>query len=326
MAISVIDAVSAAFRRTGRVLFQPFDLGKWFVLGFCAWLAQLGEGGGGGGNFNVPGGGPGGGGGGGSPFREPFEEAFHWVEANLAVVLIVAAAVVLVVVAISLLIVWLQCRGRFMFLDGVVRNRGAVVEPWHRYRRLANSLLLFRLVVGALGFGAILFAVLLGLAIAWADIEAETFGAAAVIGIVTAVLLTVVVAVTLGVVRLLVNDFVVPVMYLRDVRIMAGLGLFDREILRGHVGKIVVFYLMKIVLVMGMGVAAMIVTCVTCCLAALPYLGTVILLPLPVFLRSYSLHFLDQFGDGWRVFPPEASAAAPAASAGPVAPGPLPPA
>ena len=127
------------------MLFQPFDLGKWFVLGFCAWLAQLGENGGG--HFNMPsGGGPGGGGGGGSPF----EEAFHWVQANLAVVLIVAAVIVLVVVVISLLIVWLQCRGKFMFLDGIVRNRGAVVEPWHRYRRHANSLFLFRLVVGAL--------------------------------------------------------------------------------------------------------------------------------------------------------------------------------
>jgi molecular chaperone DnaJ len=26
-----------------RVLFQPFDLGKWFVIGFAAWLAHLGD-------------------------------------------------------------------------------------------------------------------------------------------------------------------------------------------------------------------------------------------------------------------------------------------
>ena len=24
---------------------EPFDSGKWFIIGFCAWLAQLGEGG-----------------------------------------------------------------------------------------------------------------------------------------------------------------------------------------------------------------------------------------------------------------------------------------
>jgi hypothetical protein len=36
--------------------------------------------------------------------------------------------------------------------------------------------------------------------------------------------------------------------------------------------------------------------CVTCCLAGLPYLGTVFFLPLFVFARSYSLYFLRQFG------------------------------
>ena len=32
--------------RVKQMLFRPFDLGKWFVIGFCAWLAYLGEGGG----------------------------------------------------------------------------------------------------------------------------------------------------------------------------------------------------------------------------------------------------------------------------------------
>ena len=43
--ISVAEPVSPALERVKRILFQPFDLGKWFVIGFCAWLAQLGEGG-----------------------------------------------------------------------------------------------------------------------------------------------------------------------------------------------------------------------------------------------------------------------------------------
>ena len=52
--INVVEPVSPALERVKRVLFQPFDLGKWFVIGFCAWLACLGEGGGSG--FHVPGG------------------------------------------------------------------------------------------------------------------------------------------------------------------------------------------------------------------------------------------------------------------------------
>ena len=51
--ISVTTPISQAIERVRQILFNPFDLGKWFVIGFCAWLAGLGEsGGGGGGNFN----------------------------------------------------------------------------------------------------------------------------------------------------------------------------------------------------------------------------------------------------------------------------------
>jgi hypothetical protein len=39
---------------------------------------------------------------------------------------------------------------------------------------------------------------------------------------------------------------------------------------------------------------------------ALPYLGTVLLLPVLVFKRSYSTYFLAQFGPAYNVFPPAA--------------------
>ncbi len=45
-AISVTAPVGQAFDRMKRMLFQPFDIGKWFVIGFCAWLATLGDSGG----------------------------------------------------------------------------------------------------------------------------------------------------------------------------------------------------------------------------------------------------------------------------------------
>ena len=50
--ISVTEPVSPALERVKTMLFKPFDLGKWFTIGFCAWLAALGEGGGSGMNFN----------------------------------------------------------------------------------------------------------------------------------------------------------------------------------------------------------------------------------------------------------------------------------
>jgi hypothetical protein len=34
----------------------------------------------------------------------------------------------------------------------------------------------------------------------------------------------------------------------------------------------------------------------------LPYIGTVILLPAYVFMRCYTLYYIEQFGEPWRLF------------------------
>ena len=48
------------------------------------------------------------------------------------------------------------------------------------------------------------------------------------------------------------------------------------------------------------------VTCgCACCFLAIPYIGTVVALPLLVFNRAYSLHYLRQFGSDFDVFIPE---------------------
>ena len=301
MAISVIDSLGSAFGRVGRVLFTPFDAGKWFVLGFCAWLAYLGEGGVG---FRV--GGRWGGDGGGPPLGDAFEEVGEWVEEHLVLVISAAVIVFLVLVAIGLVLSWVRARGKFMFLDGVVRNRGAVVEPWRQFRPLGNSLFWFHLVFGLIAFGVFVLIGLLAVAIAWGDIEAEEFGVAAIAAIVTGLVLWFPCVLTAAVVSLFLEDFVIPVMYLRNLRAVPAWRVFYHELLCGHVVPIVLFYLMKIVLFLGLAVATCLVTCCTCCLAALPYLGTVILLPLFVFRRSYSLYFIQGFGDAWTVFRDEA--------------------
>ena len=50
--IEIFKPFGEAFELTKKILFQPFELKKWFVIGFAAWLANLGAGGGG--NFNYP--------------------------------------------------------------------------------------------------------------------------------------------------------------------------------------------------------------------------------------------------------------------------------
>jgi hypothetical protein len=107
--VSVVPPVGQAIERVKRVLFQPFDLGKWITIGFCAWLAHLGQGGF---NANYNFGSPHGGGAG--AVREWVEQAWHYVTDNLIWIVPLAAVLLLVGVAFWVLLLWLSSRGRFI--------------------------------------------------------------------------------------------------------------------------------------------------------------------------------------------------------------------
>src|SRR4030095_8742993 len=175
-----------------------------------------------------------------------------------------------------------------MYLDGIVQNRAAIVEPWHEYRQEANSLFLFTFGIGTLAMFLSFGILALGGWIAWPDFKAGRFDRSAITAlIVTGSLLILSTSVFL-IINLLVRNFVTPVMYLRRLRIGPAWDVARTELLSGHVGSVVLFFLMKFLLSLVTGFMAVIVMCATCCVAALPYLGTVILLPLSVFMRCYT--------------------------------------
>ncbi len=297
--LSVAGPISAAVDRVRLVLFQPFDLEKWFTLGFCAFLANLGHGGGGGGGGHW-------GGHGGDLDVRPMVE---WIESNLAWVVFGALGIGVVVLALMLLFAWLSSRGEFMFVDGVVRNRAAVREPWAVYAQSGNRLFLFTFLLWlAL---SLLVAITLGSSLAWAwpDIQASRFGDRSLVAIICGIGVLFPTLLGSWIAHVVLRDFVVPAMYLRPQPVLAGFSSVWEQIMRPHLGIVVLYFIVKILLGLVIGLLAVIVTCLTCCLAALPYIGTVILLPLLVFKRSFSLCFLQQFGPAWDCL---ASASSPA--------------
>lgn len=295
MALSVTNPIGAALNRTKRILFKPFDIGKWFVLGFCAFLAYLGQGAGG-----PPLGGGGGGGGGPSS-----AEVVEWIKANLGFIIAVVLIVLILMLMIGLLILWVRSRGKFMFLDGVVHNRGAVVAPWKAFRIHGNSLFFFSFAITIGIFVIVILIVALGVMLAWPDIQSSEFGSASVTAIVIGLPLLLGAIILYGIIAVLLEDFVIPTMYLRNARVMPAWRIVRAEVLAGNFGTIILYFLMKIVLAIAIVVIAIIATCLTCCLAAIPYLGTVILLPLYVFTRCYPVCFLEQLGPSWKFFPPD---------------------
>ncbi|MCW8129946.1 MAG: hypothetical protein KIS92_06285 [Planctomycetota bacterium] len=322
MEISAVDAVTPAIDRAKHVCFNPLDLGKWFLLGFCAFLAYLGQGGGGFPNFsgNI-GGGPGG-------ASSEIQQALDWIKANLGLVVLLAVAFMAVSFVIGQLVLWLQSRGTFMFIDGIVHNRGLVVQPWHEFAELGNSLYMFRFAISCVSYLVMLVVVGLPALIAWGDLMTLRFTSASLIGIILFLVLWIPAILVFFIVHWLVMEFVAPTMYLRRIRALEAWQVVRSEIVAGRTGTLFVYFLLKVLLGMVVGFLATVATCLTCCVAGLPYIGSVILLPLFVFDRSYSLHFLEQFGPQWKFFQDEAPPPPPIES-GPyeppqIAPPPLP--
>src|SRR5262245_1419247 len=102
--ISVTLPLSQALGRTKRMLFEPFDLHKWFVLGFCAWLATLGESG-----FNRVGGNFGGHQ--GKPIstvKDWLEQIRDYVASNLSWIVPVAILAAVLAIAVWVTVLWLS--------------------------------------------------------------------------------------------------------------------------------------------------------------------------------------------------------------------------
>jgi hypothetical protein len=313
--VSVIDPITPAIDRVKLMLFKPFELRRWFIIGFCAWLAFLGggsPGGGGGGNYNIP----------RQPhqqqaqLREAIEAVKEFLVENLYWIVPVAVIVVVLAIGFALLIAWLNSRGKFMFLHCVATNKAEVKVPWHKFRKQGNSLFLFRIVLGIIGFfvvglpilGIILLIVMIATG---AGPTIASIGGIAILG-----LLIFVLSIVLFLVKKFTLDFVVPVMFLRTTNCVAGWREF-KTILSKNKLRFALYLLFQIVIAIVIGVIVMVGFCIgfclccASCLLMIPYIGTVLILPLLVFKRAYSLYYLQQFGPEFDVFSTESLEAEP---------------
>lgn len=296
--VSVTDPIGPAIDRVKRVLFQPFDLGKWFVIGFCAWLASLGDSGFHTGfNFGSPGGRRGAG--------AWFNQAWDFVMQNLYWIIPLAVTLGLVALGFWVLCTWLSSRGRFMFLHCVVLDKAEVAEPWRKFARQGNSLCLFRLLLGLAAAVAVLPLVALAGLLIYRMVQGGVMEPGRIIGVVAIVLAVVVVSVTFFVIGKFTTDFVVPIMFLRW-RAWRESWSELLALLSANVGRFILYLLFQILLGIAMGMIVLSLVIVTCCIAGcvliLPYLGTVLLLPLVMFQRCYSVYYLAQFGHEYNVF------------------------
>jgi hypothetical protein len=298
MTVMYAEPMTRAWRRMKQALFAPFDAHKWFVIGFNAFLAGLadwnrGSGGSrGGGRFDA-----------GDVFGFP-HRAWTWLMAHpgwFAGILFLA----FLVFVVATVILWLSSRGVFMFLDNVVRDAAEIAAPWKRFRREGDSLFLWRFAFGFIGF-AFFLVFALGVFSSGARIYEQTrFNPLPVLWIAASAAGFLLLVTMLSYISLLAKDFVAPIMYKDGLSATKAWGVFLRLFGR-HPAAFIVYGLLVFVLIIIFVIVVVIAGLVTCCigwlLLVIPYIGTVITLPVWYALRAFSLEFLAQFGPEYSLF------------------------
>lgn len=309
--ISYWNAVGTAWKQMKIILFKPFSFEKWITLGFAAWMAGL--------NTNK-----------GGNFSNGFNSGSNscgsecgtdrlvtlWAE-HAPLILSLFAVILVVFIPLGLLFTWIRSRGKFIFLDNVVHNRAAIVAPWKKYRKQGNSLFGWTLCIGLISLVLLALVFVPGILMAWPLITVQTHLALGISGIAMSGLLLIAYVFFFAYLGLFTYDFIVPLMLKHDLRIMEAWSRFT-AVMRPNFGKFMIYGLVRYLLSMGVGVVLLAVMLLTCCcfllVSLIPYVGTVILLPVFVFYRLVSLEFMMQFGGDFCIAPQPLRSALPIAS------------
>jgi hypothetical protein len=315
--IDFTRAFDSAWERMHVILFRPFDFGKWCAIGLSAFLAGFLQGGNGlnssfntnnfnNSSFNKYGGGQ-------TPkfdlhqFNANISHAVSGMQVGLIV--LISLAIFAFVFAFIFLIYWLGARGQFMFLDNIVRNRGAISWPWHYYMRQANSLFGLYLLFMVISFAILLPILIVAIVMCIPLFQQHRWPEGGEIaGFVALGLAYLALAVILGFVLFVFREFGIPLMFRQGLLARPAFWA-SMNLIRQHTGSVVVFVLLRIAIFIGVAILSVIICCATCCIGALPYIGTVLLLPVLIYVKCFTLDCLAQFGpecDVWTVDVPPA--------------------
>lgn len=304
MMIHYIEPLSGGWARMKKALFQPFDLGKWFTVGFTAFLAGLVDGHGGGGNnsdigrksdagldefFNFPG------------------IAMEWLNANPFWSMLILTGFIFLFILIIVL-TWVSSRGKFMFLYNVVNDEAEVKKPWYEYQKEGNSLFLWRLIYGLIVFIVVIVSLIVAFGVAKNIYFEHLTISERVFSILGMVIYFFVLFIVTGYISLYLDSFVVPIMY--KYRLSTSKAWFRfMPVLSRHLGHFILYGIFIFMLIILVVIAVLIFGFVSCCIGFLlliiPYIGSVVMLPVSYTFRAFSLEYFQQFGDEYRLFPEE---------------------
>lgn len=328
-------AFHLAFKHTNKICFKPFKLNKWLKLGFINLLiggGASGGGSGGGSNFNL--------GNSGKTSQPPeiVQKIIIWCKDNQSIVIAGISILVLLFIGIILLFTWLASVFNFIFLDNVIQNKALIKEPFHRLKPKGWSYFWWNI-----GFGLIVLftlGVAVGLPILLL-IWSKPPGVIIAFGVIYLITAFLAIITTSAVIGILTRDFILPVMYLENLKILAAWKKYIPT-LKTHIGQTVIYLLLKIVVGIAAVIAAgfvsiiMLIVCgiplgilvllgvliamaigatwniVTIALVAIAgivvilgfvYIFSCLMMPVEVFRRTFALLFLGECQNEWVSLP-----------------------
>jgi len=308
--ISVVRPINPAIEWVKGVLF-PFDFTRWLTLTVPVFLLFCAEGGGGtGGNFRT-GGPPGPAGGPGGTGLDDFPAQVHdYLSNNMGTVILVGVVVLALITLVAALVQFLASRAEFIHLENMITGIPAFSEPWSRLGSLANSLFLFRMAVFAV---SLLVYIPLTIMVFFQFVSflegndsQEMFSLLMGFFIKVIGLLLILSPIFLAflLVGLFTQDFVIPIMYRRNVGVMRAWGVFW-SLLMSNKSTFAIYVLFRAVIGVVVGIIMGFLGCLltlACCIAWIPVVGQMAYLPLYGFRRIYTVLYLEQFGPDWEIF------------------------
>ena len=300
---SCLEAAAQAYSRVASILFKPFDVRRWFSIGFCAWLAYIGTQSG---NFTSVD---------ESVRQATLKQQVDGFLEKLAGLPSHPGMLVFVVsfLALSLLLgLWLcslRSRGDFMFLHRWYHPDVPILQCWNTSRSAGHALFVWR--VQFFFVCVLLYAA--DFAFAWSHIArpymeaGNAWSAELVRPAVICVTAAVLFAMAMQIVAHFAKAFVVPVMYWRDVAVAKAWRVVF-ELCNRYPLAVLGYFSLTVFFWLGAALAIALLVLCTCCVGAipllLPYFNAVMLLPVYLFFRGFPVCFLSQWRAG--LIPPAA--------------------
>ena len=264
--LSATDCITPAFRHTLRQMFQPFRFSFWWRIAIIGLFAgELGGGGGFSGNFpsSIPHGGTAGNRGSNVPWHMGWFTPAH--------ILAIAAAIAIFVIVATLIFLYINSILRFVLFDAVLHGNARIVDGWRKWRETGRRFFAWQLLLVAASWSIVILVMGLPLLLLFGGhhIGFWHIDPLAIVVLVLAGLLTVLLTVALAIVAVIAKDFIVPMMALEGIGWQEGWQRF-RAIAQGHASEYVIYFLMKIVLRIGAGIAHGIVVFVVVLILMVP--------------------------------------------------------